>query len=115
MRLKEEPDYEPGTTKDIHRAPETAKTKTFMDQHGNFQDSSNTDWDVVGYIEEGRGVRYFAKINRAGFFFNPLQSYLTHDWSYKGVTEQVFNSYRSFLKTKDTLHLTTAERAYQNG
>lgn len=75
------------------------------------------------------GERYFIRQNISGQFFNFVNSgtgineirkrdkRLNRDvWSFKRVrNKEVFDLYRNFLKTKNQVHLRSAERIYQNG
>jgi hypothetical protein len=70
-------------------------------------------------------TRYMIKVGSYGRIYNPIGMYSEgrsnyfmkksgkEEWRMKEVNENIFNLYLSFLKTKNTGHLTLAERGLQ--
>jgi|TARA_R100001163_G_scaffold12639_1_gene11827 hypothetical protein len=73
-------------------------------------------------VSVGNRIKYYVKRGRYGRLYNPIGLYsegtakkqLRHagrpEWQFKEATEQVFDKYIKFLKTKNVAWLNNAER-----
>ena len=99
--------------------------ESFVDGDGypRLEEGDQDDYDAFAKrITIGQRDKYYVKRGRHGRLFNPIGLYsegtakkqLRHagkpEWEYKETTQEVFDKYIRFLKTKNVAWLNNAER-----
>lgn len=80
-------------------------------------DGTPEDSRACAYVRVGKQKHYYVKVGKHAKYYNPMESLGPplrrqdpHGYKFKEVTKDSFEHYIKFLKTKNKLHLSYAER-----